>query len=317
MAERAELEEGTSAAQQYNNDITAKLNEISSLDRIDTQITIHREPAPTYESQLVKQTKRASDALGPVTSRPASTIPLGALFLLLLSFIANYKNQSASIGYCDSGATTNDIVLARRSALDNANACIARRTALDLDQPGAGKEVRCDVSALPLVPFVPRPTACAPCPQHAVCEEGYVVACEPEYILTHHPLMVISPALDGLPGVGPRAFAPSCRPDTAKKRMIGGLAKSMENDLAKGRGLVVCAGMGKEDGRKGQGERFGMEEHTLREMYASRRDVSVLECCNSPGLKLICSQNSLASNSKKSSKWHSRIWSSTTMSLNR
>jgi len=274
MSEREDLEDETSAAQQYNNDITAKLNEISSLDRIDTQITVHQGPAATYENQLVTRARRASDALAPVSTRTASTIPLGALFLLLLSFIANYKNQSSAIGFCDSAATTNDIVLARQSAFDNANACIARKTALDLDHPGAGKDVHCDVSALPMVPFVPRPTACAACPQHAVCEEGYIVACEPEYILNQHPLMAFSSAVDGLPGLGPRPFPPSCRPDTAKKRMIGGLAKSMENDLAKGRGLVVCAGMGKEDGRKGQGERFGMEEHTLKEMYASRRDVS-------------------------------------------
>jgi hypothetical protein len=58
--------------------------------------------------------------------------------------------------------------------------------------------------------------------------------------------------------------------------MIGGLAKSMESDLARGRGHVVCAGLGKEDGRKGQGERFGVEESALRATYLVRRDVSGL-----------------------------------------
>jgi len=278
LAEREELEDETSAAQQYNNDITAKLNEISSLDRIDTQITVHQEPGPTHGNQLVARTRPVADALAPVTSRAATTIPLGALFLLLLSLIANYKNESASIGFCDSAANTNDIILARQSALDNANACIDRRTALYLasDDAGAAKDIHCDVSALPLVPFLPRPTACSPCPQHAVCQDGFIVACEPEYILNQHPLTVLSTALDGLPGMGPRAFPPSCRPDTARKRLIGGLAKSMENDLAKGRGIVVCAGLGKEDGRMGQGQRFGMEEKTLKEVYASKRDVSGL-----------------------------------------
>jgi hypothetical protein len=56
--------------------------------------------------------------------------------------------------------------------------------------------------------------------------------------------------------------------------MIGGLAKSIEGDLARGRGLVVCAGLGKADGHKGQGELFGMEESVLRDTYAMRRDVS-------------------------------------------
>ena len=39
--------------------------------------------------------------------------------------------------------------------------------------------------------------------------------------------------------------------------MIGGLAKQMEADLARGRGLVVCAGLGREDGRSGVGEELG------------------------------------------------------------
>ena len=211
--------------------------------------------------------------LGPVAIPKPKTswLPLGALLLLLLSFVANYKSQSAAIGYCDSGESTNDIVLHRQSALDNAQACISRRTAMDLDNPGSGSAIQCDVSALPLVPFLPRPTSCTPCPQHAICNGGKLISCEPEYLLSPNPLTITSPIFDGL--VGPRAFPPSCRPDTARKRMVGGLAKSMEGDLARGRGIVVCAGLGK-DGRV-QGERFGMEENTLRERYAAMRDVSI------------------------------------------
>jgi hypothetical protein len=74
--------------------------------------------------------------------------------------------------------------------------------------------------------------------------------------------------------MAPRTFPPSCKPDTARKRLIGGVAQKVERYLAQGRGKVVCAGMGKEDGRKGEGERFGMEEETLREMFDARRDVS-------------------------------------------
>lgn len=274
LAEKQQLEEDISAADQYNRDVEAKLQEITTPDFESTQISIRHGPVEPQSQSLVKRVQNAGHQLGPVTS-PKSTVPLGALFLLLLSFIANYKSQSASIGFCDSASNTNDIILTRQSALDNANACIMRRTSLDLANPGAGKDVICDVTALPLVPFVPRATACAPCPQHAICEEGQIVSCAPEYILTSHPLQIISPALDGIPGLGPRVFPPSCRPDTAKKRMIGGLAKSIESELAKGRGLVVCARMGKEDGRQGQGELYGVEESVLKENYAARRDVSV------------------------------------------
>lgn len=272
VAEKEQLDKHASAAEQYNNAIREKLNEITTTQEESTQIAIRQRPAETESTSLIK--RQRSSQVAPISS-PRSAIPLGALFLLLLSFIANYKSQSSSIGFCDSGSNLNDIILNRQSALDDANACIARRTALDLESPGAGQLVQCDVHALPLVPFVPRPTACAPCPPHAICEDGKIISCAPEYILSDHPLSIISPAFDGLPGLGPRAFPPSCRPDTAKKRMIGGLAKSLESDLAKGRGQVVCAGLGDEDGRKGQGERFGVEESVLRETYASRRDVSV------------------------------------------
>lgn len=235
------------------------------------------------------------------------------LFLLLLSFIASYKSQSSSIGYCDTTNTTNDIVLNRQIALDHARSCIARRTALDLDNPGSGKSVQCDVSALPLVPFLPRPTSCTPCPQHAQCEDGAFISCAPEYIASTSPLSILGPALDGLPGVGPVAFPPTCKPDTAKKRMIGGLAKSMESDLARGRGHVVCAGLGKEDGRKGQGERFGVEESALRATYLARRDVSGLLSAFSPVLTQVDSPSSARSNLRKSSRPPSRISLSTTM----
>jgi hypothetical protein len=101
-----------------------------------------------------------------------------------------------------------------------------------------------------------------------------MIACEPEYILAQNPLSILSPLVDGLPGMESRVFVPSCKPDTAKKRMIGGLAQEVERALAMGRGKVVCAGLGKDDGRKGLGERFGAEEGVLREMFDARRDVS-------------------------------------------
>ena len=259
------------ATEEYNRSNHQKLNHRSAARDEEPQIAVATHHTPP-SAPLVK---RVPNHL-PETLAPRSVIPISALFLLLLSFLANFKNNSASLGYCDSGNNVNDIVLKRQSALDNANTCIAHRTQLDLDHPGSGKAVECDVSALPLIPFLPTPTHCAICPPHAVCEDGKVLACEPEYLFSAHPLSVLSPVVDGLPGIGPRPFPPSCSPDTVKKRMIGGLAKEMERDLARGRGLVVCAGMGKEDGRKGLGERFGMEEHTLNEQFSARRDVSIV-----------------------------------------
>ena len=176
------------------------------------------------------------------------------------------------------GTDTNDILLDRQSDLDDAHACIAHRTQAGLEAPGSETAIKCDVSALPLIPFLPTPSACTPCPTHAYCEEGDFLSCDPEYILKPHMLSFLSPAMDGLPGLGPRAFPPSCEPDTARKRLVGGLAKTIEADLAKGRGAVVCAGLGRGNARKGDGEVYGLKEDLIRERYTIRRDVSRSAC---------------------------------------
>jgi hypothetical protein len=218
--------------------------------------------------------RRVHEAL-PVVTSPRFAIPTSLLLLLLLSLLGNYKSTSASLGYCDPTDNTNDLILNRQIKLDNALACVARRAHVELDDPEAAKSIVCDVKALPLIPFAPRPTSCTPCPAHAICEDGTLIACQPEYIMTHSPLAFLGPVIDGLPGVGPKAFPPTCRPDTARKRMIGGLAMEMEKELAKGRGHIVCAGMGHGDIKKGDGARFGVTEDTLRERFAARRDVSL------------------------------------------
>ena len=260
------------AAEKYNRVVQAKLNQLGR-DEEEEEPQISMSSHVNHGTSLVK---RVNDHLPAVTA-PRSVVPLSVVALPLMKILANYKSHSASIGYCDSNNNTNDIILNRQSALDNANACIDRRTHLDLDSPGGGAMVHCDVSALPLLPFLPRPTECAICPAHAICNDGKILACEPEYILTPHPLTMLSTLADGIITVGPKAFPPSCRPDTVRKRMIGGLAKEIEGELARGRGLVVCAGLGREDGRTGLGERFGMEEPTLKERFSARRDVSVIQ----------------------------------------
>lgn len=266
MLQERELQE----AQAHNEVVSTKLNEISRRDS-PPQITITEHVHDRLpETTLVRRTQEKLHAV----PSPSRAIPLSALLLALLSWVAQWKQASSAIGLCDTGGATNDIVLNRESKIDNAQACISRNAALQIDSPTPQTDlVRCDTSSLPLLPFLPRPMACAPCPPHALCSGGNLISCEPEYILSYHPLSVLSTAVDGLPGLEPRVFPPQCKPDTAKKRMIGGLAQEVERYLARGRGKVVCAGIGKEDGRKGDGERFGLEEGTLRETFDARRDV--------------------------------------------
>ena len=214
------------------------------------------------------------DKIVPGAKSPQFAIPMSILLMLLLSLLGNYKSNSASLGFCDTANDTNDLILHRQSKLDDAKACVARRANLELDDHEAAKAMHCDVSALPLIPFTPRPTSCAPCPAHAVCQDGLLVACQPEYILSTHPLAFLAPVVDGLPGVGPVAFSPTCRPDTARKRMVGGLAMEMERELARGKGMILCNGAVPKDSKKGDGVKYGITEQTLLERFAARRDVS-------------------------------------------
>jgi len=255
----------------YNaDDYNREVEERFDLDRQVKPQRITSKLAHEPASQLVK---RVQDAM-PVASSPRFAIPASLLLLLLLSLVGNYKSTSASLGYCDPTEHTNDLILNRQSKLDNAYACVSRRAELELDNHEAAKAIVCDVKSLPLVPFAPRPESCTPCPAHAACDDGLLIACEPEYILSQHPLAFLGPIVDGLPGVGPKAFPPTCRPDTARKRMVGGLAMEMEKDLAKGRGHIECAGVGKESAKKSDGAKYGVTEQTLKERFAVRRDVS-------------------------------------------
>ncbi|WWC67546.1 uncharacterized protein I206_101455 [Kwoniella pini CBS 10737] len=266
---KAAMKRELDAAVEYNQAVEEKLNQITTRDSEEPpRVTVESHVVPVETNSLVR---RVESQIAQVPA-PRTTIPLSVLFLLLLSLLANLKNQSSSLGYCDSASNTNDVILYRQSAYENAQACIARKASLELDDHEAAKAVQCDVSDLPLVPFLPRPTGCTPCPPHAECTDGHIVSCIPEYILSPHPLGFLGSVVDGLPGIGPRAFPPSCKPDTAKKRMIGGLAKEMEKELSKGRGLLVCNGLGKDDGKKGEGERYGVEENALRERFLARRD---------------------------------------------
>lgn len=273
MAE-AELER----ASEYNNEVSSKLQRISSYAEPIVHVESHvTRAAPASDDTSSTSLVKRAQAQAPATASTArSALPLSVLVMLLLSFLTNWKHQSAAIGFCDTASTTNDVVLARESAISEANRCIDQRARLNAANPHSGDHVTCDASVLPLVPFLPRPTACATCPPHAVCEDGQLIACEPEYLLTPHPFAALAPLADGLPSVGPRAFPPSCRPDTARKRLIGNLAKQMEGELARGRGYIVCSGLDKptDKGKKlsGDGERYGVEERVLRQRFEARKD---------------------------------------------
>lgn len=198
------------------------------------------------------------------------TTPVALLLLGLLAFLGgvleSYKLQSSTIGFCDAGTATNDVLQARAAARDAAIECSRRTT----EQIQSGEAEVDDCKPLGLVPL-PRPTRCAPCPEHARCA-GHTVTCESGFQLQRHALdhvPLLSSALDGLPGFGPVALPPYCTIDQTRKNIIGRLAKSIENELAQLRGERLCEGA-PVDTEDGEAKQWGIPLEQLRSTFAGR-----------------------------------------------
>lgn len=229
----------------------------------DPQITV------TTSTQVVDRPKRkAIIRRKPKPNR--SALPLSLFGILLFLLAAHYKSMSASNGFCDNNSGTNSIILGRELPIKAAQDCIAQNSQGHSNELST---IDCDLQALPLVPFFPRPQKCVPCPANAQCGKGEVISCDSEYILKPSLLAPLSPLLDGWPMLPSRAFPPQCKPDTARMRQIGQLATQVERFLAKRRGTIECSNAAA-DLTVGPGVRYGVSETELLNMFAKRRVVS-------------------------------------------
>lgn len=259
------------AAVAYNQEVQEKLNRISASHtrdgRDETEVTIHSSISSFHGPKSLA--KRVNDQINQTVPAPRATLPLSVLFLLLLTFISNFQKQSSSIGFCDTGLNTNEIALHRQASRSEAEACLLDKAKLDMVDKDAATKIVCDTTNLPLIPFLPVPTGCTACPAHAQCSHGEIVSCAPEYKLVTHPMSFLSPLANGFPGIGPRPFPPACRPDTAKKRLIGALAKAVEKSLAQHRGDIICQSLSLD---QGEVERYGVDEEELRERFSGQKN---------------------------------------------
>lgn len=262
------------AAVAYNQEVQEKLNQISAGrtrdGRDETEITIHSSISTFHHPKSL--VKRVNDQISQTIPAPRATLPLSVLFLLLLTFISNFQKQSSSIGFCDTGLNTNEIALHRQTSRSEAEACLLDKAKLDMMDRDAATKIICDTTDLPLIPFLPVPTGCTACPAHAQCSQGEIVSCAPEYKLVTHPLSFLAPLANGFPGIGPRPFPPACVPDTAKKRLIGALAKAMEKNLAQHRGDIICQNLSLD---QGEVEKYGVDEEVLRERFSGQKNAKL------------------------------------------
>lgn len=238
---------------------------------------------------LARRARAASGSFHPTALVPASRtdvvstkaiVPtLSTALLLLALFITNWTQTASQIGFCDTLSNTNVHLLQNQAAIASARECAARHA----NGGELGGEVGCDASALPLIPFLPKPETCTPCPAHASCLAGQLIGCDKEYILSTPVVRSIAPALaqalNGVPGLGSVAFPPSCVPDTEKLRLVGGLARNLEGSLAAERGEWVCRVGGYNGADIGREHEFGLDVDDVKTAFLQRRDVCSSFCC--------------------------------------
>jgi hypothetical protein len=283
----------------------------------ETQSTVATQAEEKESSRSVVSRESPADT-GAVTLRPAPPIQnggsswfiravlLGLALLASSGLVIDYKAESASIGFCDTGKDTNralEDMKIRWEAVQRCNRENSTTMALPItpneaaDIAELGEPIAC-----PPLPIVPRPSHCTPCPAHASCTQ-HAVTCDsgfllrphwlfsvlpppPRAISTHTPANSTSDAVwkvihqvsDGLPGLGPVAFPPKCVSDPKRKRNIGALGKAVEAILKQERGLRVCSGsldrveVKPEDG--GEAKKWGIDVEKLRERMQKKTAVS-------------------------------------------
>ncbi|PNS16107.1 hypothetical protein CAC42_4508 [Sphaceloma murrayae] len=156
----------------------------------------------TPDQQLELDTALAGErgALTRRTRRHGSGAAKGAIWSMLVAVFGGvatvYRQEKLAVGYCGIGSPTSSI---------------------------GGVEVPDWASAL-------RPE-CEPCPQHAYCYADLRTVCEPDFVLTPHPL--------SLGGAIP--LPPTCEPDGEKARRVKAVADfAVEKELRERNAKYEC-----------------------------------------------------------------------------
>ena len=179
------------------------------------------------------------------------------LVLAIAIVVGEYKIELEAIGYCDAGSQSNSYLVDQELERSAVEACHAEHV-------GSPAVQACP--PLPLLPL-PHPTVCTPCPAHGKCTRTEVI-CDEGFVLKPHPLSIIplvTRIANGLPGLGPVAFPPTCVADVIRRRNIGVLGRDIDTLLAEERGNLHCRGI---DAKKsldgGDARRWGFEADALK-----------------------------------------------------
>jgi hypothetical protein len=219
--------------------------------------------APHERRALVRRLK-------PSRGTASNMLKLLYAIFLTISFttLGLYKMESSSIGYCDSGANTNIIVVRQEATSRLASECRTRLLSAKDSSSEVTPHEDDECSSLSLI-LRPHPTTCTPCPARAICNNGGMI-CPKPLILKPHTLSqipLLSKIADGLPGLGSVAFPPGCVEDRAWLKTVGVVAQRLEGFLAKIRGEKICLGY-KEEGPEAKA--WGIEKSQLRDQVKKK-----------------------------------------------
>ncbi|KAL8658620.1 MAG: hypothetical protein Q9226_000871 [Calogaya cf. arnoldii] len=157
-----------------------------------------------------------------------SAIPNSAPWMVIIALLSGYalwlRKEKVEVGYCGVGKTSDSI---------------------------AGLQIPDWASLLQ--------PQCEPCPQHAYCYGNMDTRCEPDFVLTPHPL--------SLAGLVP--LPPSCEPDGEKARKVKVVADKAIEELRERTAKSECGTLIDEQGRSVRTPEI--DEQDLKKQVAKRR----------------------------------------------
>jgi len=302
LMDHVPLERGSATADQRPHDPLDAL--ILQNEEVSAELTAAEDELGTQVTADSQHGGRIDHHLEPLTSRTRSrsyflTVLYTICLAIGLTVVINFKNESQAIGYCDTGSNSN-------RALEEFQARLSAEASNRENQMFANflsslTDAITLKDGIPSSPFshipLPHPSSCTPCPEYATCS-GHTVTCNVGYVLRPHPLLALlspfgtvaptpveavwnalSKVTNGLPGLGPVAFAPHCIEDPKRKRNIGALGKAIDALLSQERGRRICAGgpqsqVAISDAEGGDARKWGVEIETLRETMKQKTAVS-------------------------------------------
>lgn len=190
-----------------------------------------------------------------------SRLSLLAVLVIILSTLIPYMKDSREIGYCETGTSSNSVLLEKAAIQEEKARCTQLYEELRKSNSSSFPDCK------PLSPITwPAPRTCTPCPKHASCSVDSV-ECNESFALKQHPMdLVLGKLLDGFPYFGPKAFPPSCAVDAAGLRKIQAFGKRLIDHLSKLHGQKICAEQISEpDTPIGKAKAYGGEITEVRE----------------------------------------------------